>query len=241
MTWFQVEARSVMSGHSAWRPSAANTHPVRTWGEPRRVGERNGPRAPRALPSKKEKALRYAAVGYDTRMREPLLDRLLKCGIAGLCILLCWTIYSSIHVTIIEPGDRAPTFEIATNNGGKVSNTNFGGKALLLNFWATWCATCMEEMPSLDRMAQIMRPKGLVVVALSVDKERDRYTRFLQLAQPQFLTGIDPIAEIPTRFGSFQWPETYIIDKRGVVRNKFISNQNWTSPVILAQLESILD
>jgi len=85
-----------------------------------------------------------------------------------------------------------------------------------------------------------MQGQGVVVLAVSVDKNEQAYKRFLQQVRPAFLTTRDPDADIPAEFGSFKWPETYVIDQSGRVRQKYVSNRNWTDPAIMNEIRSYL-
>ena len=86
-----------------------------------------------------------------------------------------FVLYASIHERVIGVGDTAPDFSITTDNGRSVSAANFGGKLLVLNFWATWCPPCIEEIPSLDQFAKEMANSGVVVLGVSVDKDEKVY------------------------------------------------------------------
>src|SRR4051812_13249652 len=107
---------------------------------------------------------------------ERVLHAVLLVSVAAFCLAL----YSSLHENIVNAGDSAPDFSITTDSGKTVSKTEFGGKLLLLNFWATWCPPCIEEIPGLNEMAQTLGPKGLVILGVSVDKDADIYKKFLE-------------------------------------------------------------
>src|SRR5437899_10142100 len=80
-------------------------------------------------------------------------DKLLRIGIGLLTVALVFAIYIGMHERIVVAGDTAPEFTITADNGRTVSVPNFGGKVLVLNFWATWCPPCVEETPSLSQFA----------------------------------------------------------------------------------------
>ena len=141
---------------------------------------------------------------------------------------------------VVEAGDKAPDFRVTTEDGKTITRDDFGGKVLVLNFWATWCPPCVEETPSLSEFARQTAKDGVVVLAVSIDKSEQAYRRFLQQVRPGFLTTRDPEADIPTRFGTFKWPETYVIDRQGRVRQKYISNRNWTDPAIMSEIRSAM-
>ena len=97
-------------------------------------------------------------------MAQQKTDRLLRIAICALTVALVFAIYSGIHQRVVMAGESAPDFSLATENGRTVSLNNFGGKVLLLNFWASWCPPCVEETPSLSELAREFGPKGLVVL-----------------------------------------------------------------------------
>jgi len=110
-----------------------------------------------------------------------------------------------------------------------VSLSELRGKIVVLNFWATWCPPCVEEMPSLVSMQQRMKDKGVTVLAVSVDADAEAYHHFLKNYKIDLLTVRDAQQKAPTLYGTFKWPETYIIDRNGIVRRKFIGAVDWNS------------
>jgi thiol-disulfide isomerase/thioredoxin len=71
----------------------------------------------------------------------------------------CFALYTSLHETIVNAGDKAPNFSITADNGKTVTARDFGGKLLLLNFWATWCPPCIEEIPGLNEISRQLGPE----------------------------------------------------------------------------------
>ena len=124
-------------------------------------------------------------------------------------------------------GTAAPEF-IVQDSDRKVDLRDFQGKILVLNFWATWCAPCVEEMPSLVQLQQRLKDKGITVVGVSIDVDGDAYQRFLTDHKIDFLTVRDPDHKSSNLFGTFKFPETYIIDRKGIVRRKFIGAVDWS-------------
>ncbi|MGH9660481.1 MAG: TlpA family protein disulfide reductase [Bryobacteraceae bacterium] len=168
------------------------------------------------------------------------MERLLRGSIGLLLAVFTWVIYDSFHEKLVVVGDDAPDFNITTDSGRKVTARNFGGKLLVLNFWATWCPPCVDEMPSLDAFQRLLAGKGVVVLGISVDKDENEYRKFLQAARVSFLTARDPTNTINLEYGTVKYPETYIIDGAGVVRRKIINSRNWMDPSIVRDVESLL-
>lgn len=125
-------------------------------------------------------------------------------------------------------GTPAPTFTI-TDGPQTVHLTDYRGRIVILNFWATWCAPCVEELPTLVAMAA--KNPQITVLAVSTDDDAEAYTRFLATHPMPGLTTIrDAAQQSNALYGSFRFPETYVIDRNGMLRRKFIGPQVWTSP-----------
>jgi thiol-disulfide isomerase/thioredoxin len=163
---------------------------------------------------------------------------MIRIGIGALMVALVFAIYIGIHERIIVAGDDAPQFTIQADNGRTVSVPNFGGKLLVLNFWATWCPPCVEETPSLSRFAAEYANKGVVVLAVSVDRDEKAYHRFLEKYRPAFMTARED--KVHTDYGTFMYPETYIIDAKGKVLEKYVEEKDWTDPKLTTFINSLL-
>jgi cytochrome c biogenesis protein CcmG/thiol:disulfide interchange protein DsbE len=171
-------------------------------------------------------------------MQSVKIDRFLRLGIGLLAVVLVYVIYAAIHQRVVEAGDAAPEFSITADNGKTVTLPNFGGKLLVLNFWASWCGPCVEETPSLSKLAQDYASKGLVVLGVSVDKDPQAYRKFLEKYQPAFLTARD--MKVHEDYGTFMYPETYLIDAKGRVVLKIAEEADWSSPRVTQYIDSLL-
>lgn len=135
-------------------------------------------------------------------------------------------------------GMAAPDFTVRDADRS-VTLSQLKGQIVVLNFWATWCPPCIEEMPSLVQMQQRLRAKGVTVLAVSIDVDGNAYRQFLKQHAVNLLTVRDPEEKTPTLYGTHGWPETYIIDRKGVVRRKFIGAVDWTEPDVIEYLEKL--
>jgi peroxiredoxin len=149
-------------------------------------------------------------------------------------------LYLSLHDNVVKAGDRAPSFSVHTENGKTLTARDFGGKLLLLNFWATWCQPCVEEVPSLDLLQRQLGAKGLVVLGVSVDEDQKAYKDFLARFHVSYPTARDPHKEINTKYGTLQFPESYLIDQNGRVVEKIVGEANWASPRMIEHVQSLL-
>lgn len=156
-----------------------------------------------------------------------------------LSLTLLGLIASNLRDTSAKEGGRAPNFSIVTDQGRRVTPLSFGGKVLVLNFWATWCAPCVAEIPSLNEFQKRFAKPGVVVVAISVNKTQQKYRAFLDRIHVSFETARDPSANISAEYGTFQYPETYIIKDGRIVR-KFANAEDWTSDEMMQYIQSLL-
>jgi cytochrome c biogenesis protein CcmG, thiol:disulfide interchange protein DsbE len=170
----------------------------------------------------------------------PKLERAIQTTIVLLLAVFVYVIFDSFREKLVVVGDTAPDFSITADSGRTITPSTFGGKLLVLNFWATWCQPCIEELPSLNQFQKRFEKSGVVVLGVSVDKDEKAYRDFLARARVSFLTARDPDAKINADYGTLKFPETYIIDGRGKVLRKIISNQDWMSERVIRDTESLL-
>jgi peroxiredoxin len=136
----------------------------------------------------------------------------------------------------IQLNQPAPDFTVSDGTT-TVHLANYRGKVVLLNFWATWCGPCIVELPSLLQLHHDM--PNVAIIAVSVDEDPDAYSSFIQSRHVDLITVRDPDESAPRLYHSEMWPETYVIDRKGVIRSKFIGAQDWSSPEIRALLNSL--
>ena len=132
----------------------------------------------------------------------------------------------------------APDFAVQ-DAGRTVALSSLRGKVVVLNFWATWCPPCVEEMPSLVAMQHQMRDT-VIVFAVSVDTDEPTYRRFLEQYHAQELLAVrDPEQKGALLYGTTGYPESYIIDRQGTVLRKLVGPVDWTSPEMLGYLRQV--
>jgi cytochrome c biogenesis protein CcmG/thiol:disulfide interchange protein DsbE len=136
-------------------------------------------------------------------------------------------------------GKKAKDFSMELN-GKPAHLSDFRNKVVVLNFWASWCPPCVEETPGLIALQQRIAPRNGVVLGVSIDEDPQAYEKFLREHQINFPTLRDPSKKIPADYGTAMWPETYIIDRNGVIVRKIIGPQDWNSPDMVAYFDSVL-
>jgi cytochrome c biogenesis protein CcmG, thiol:disulfide interchange protein DsbE len=167
-------------------------------------------------------------------------DRILLGLALVLGVSLAWVVSGTLNDGIVRVGETAPDFKVTTESGRTITPENFGGKLLVLNFWASWCQPCVQEVPSLEVFSRQFASEGVVVLGVSVDKNEKLYHQFLQQFPVTFQVARDPSWDIAANYGTFQLPETYIIDSSGKVVQKVIAAQNWMNPEFVQSIKKML-
>ncbi|MGC1463381.1 MAG: TlpA disulfide reductase family protein [Terracidiphilus sp.] len=130
----------------------------------------------------------------------------------------------------------APDFTVSDGTS-TVHLASYRGQVVLVNFWATWCAPCIVELPSLLQLHHDQ--PNLVILAVSIDEDPDAYARFIARRHVDLITVRDPSQSAAKLFHTDMWPETYVIDRKGIIRSKFVGAQDWSSPEIRAFLKTL--
>lgn len=167
-------------------------------------------------------------------------DRILLGLVLVLGASLAWVVSGTLNDGIIRVGDKAPDFKVVTETGRTVTPEDFGGKLLVLNFWASWCQPCVQEVPSLEAFHEELAKDGVVVLGVSVDKNEKLYNQFLKQFPVTFQVARDPSWDIAANYGTFQLPESYVIDRSGKVVQKIIAAQDWTNPAFVESIKKML-
>jgi len=151
----------------------------------------------------------------------------------------------------LKIGGEAPTFSAVTlagrTSGGQTPGSaksidDYRGEVVLLNIWATWCGPCRIEMPGMERLQQRLGPKGLRIVAVSVDDPgmEARITAFAEELGLSFELLHDATGAIRQHYQTTGVPETFIIDREGKIRRRIIGADDWSSETNIAFLERLL-
>ncbi len=177
-----------------------------------------------------------ASIGVFSFVRAARNDqRLASCS--ALCVF---------QPTYAGRNRTVPDFELSDMTGAKVRFSSFlkRGKPVVLNFWTKTCEPCLKEMPSLAELAQLVQKDGIQVVTVSTDEGPDAVREHLQTILDNrplpFAVLFDPESEIVSgKFGTTLFPETWLIDGKGVIRARIDGARNWTEPVVLEILDMI--
>jgi cytochrome c biogenesis protein CcmG/thiol:disulfide interchange protein DsbE len=154
---------------------------------------------------------------------------------AILTIFLLASCNSGSHPPRI--GSTAPDFTV-TDSQHTVELSQLRGKPVLLNFWATWCPPCVQEMPSLVQLQKQLGDK-VTILAVNEDADDSSYKQFVKERNVDLLTVRDADQKANKLYGTFAFPETFVIDRDGRILRKFIGPADWTSPEIVDYLKKL--
>jgi peroxiredoxin len=158
-------------------------------------------------------------------------SRAISIFVLAVCGLLATACDRGSHPARI--GAPAPAFTVS-DGSASIDLASFRGHIVILNFWAAYCIPCIEEVPSLLALQRQM--PQVTVIAISQDEDAAQYRQFLADYHVDLLTLRDPSLRIPHLYGTVKIPESYVIDRDGILRRKFVSAQDWTSPEIVDYL-----
>jgi peroxiredoxin len=139
--------------------------------------------------------------------------------------------------------DQAPTpdFTLPNLDSKKISLKDFRGKLVFLNFWATWCVPCREEMPAMEKLYQEFREKNFMVLAVNVKDRKQDAVNFAKELKLSYPIVIDPDAQVGLLYGAWGLPTTYLIGPKGEGLARAWGPAEWYSPAARNLIKDLLD
>lgn len=144
---------------------------------------------------------------------------------------------------IIEPSleHQALPFTLKDLNGNEVSLSDYKGKAILINFWATWCGPCIQEMPAIEKLYNIFKDKGFVVLAVSIDQGGiDIVKSFVEKHHLTFPVLLDSSHKVWKEYNVTGIPASYLISPKGVVKGFAIGSREWDSDTAMELIRNLI-
>jgi peroxiredoxin len=146
-----------------------------------------------------------------------------------------------LKLTRLPGNEPAAPFSVATPDRGSIALGDLRGKVVLLNFWATWCEPCLEEMPALERVGRTYQDRGLVVLALSVDREgAPVVVPFLKRHALTFPVGLDPQQTVAHLYRVWALPSTIIVGRKGTALFSVQGARDWDGRIGHGLFDSLL-
>ncbi len=149
--------------------------------------------------------------------------------------------FKALGLAALKEGTRSIDFTLSDLSGKKVSLSSFRGKLVFLNFWATWCPPCKAEMPSMQRLYQKLKDKGLVILAVDLQEDVKTVQKFVDEHQLGFPVVLDSDGRVGATYGARSIPTTYIIGRDGAVLGGTIGGHEWDSPEMIAFFTRLLE
>lgn len=138
-------------------------------------------------------------------------------------------------------GQAAPDFALKDTSGKKISLSNYKGRVIMINFWATWCPPCRYEMPSMETLFKEYNKKGFEILAISSDSQGEKIVRpFMEFYELSFIALMDTDGEVHSLYGVTSIPTTYIIDKQGNITHKIMGPRDWKDKNTKSMIEKLL-
>lgn len=164
-----------------------------------------------------------------------------KLVLVGFVVL--FVIFFSRSQTTKSPklGEEVPNFTLNTEDGRPVSLSDYRGKIVVLNFWASWCGPCIDELPSLNRFAERYASKGVEVLGVSLDEDPEKYSEFLQKYRVGFTTVRNINRIVSEQYGTYKLPETFIVGRDGRLLHKVIGAVDWTTPQMTSYFDGLVN
>ncbi|MGZ3427370.1 MAG: TlpA family protein disulfide reductase [Polyangia bacterium] len=138
----------------------------------------------------------------------------------------------------VQKGQRAPEFSLPSLKGSTVALSQLRGKVVLVDFWAQWCEPCKKELPQLDRLSKEYSSKGVVVLAVNIDKQRDNAERMVKQLGLTLDVLLDPAGSVAGSYDLPKMPTSFVVDKKGIVR--FV-NEGFDGPKDVERFKQELD
>ena len=124
---------------------------------------------------------------------------------------------SPAHANVTK-GQRAPDFTLTSMSGRKVSLSGLRGKVVIVDFWAQWCEPCKKELPQLDKLNKDYAARGVVILAVNIDKERENAERLVKQLGLTLEVLLDPTGAVAASYDLPKMPTSFVVDKKGIVR-----------------------
>ncbi len=149
-----------------------------------------------------------------------------------------------LHPDYMAAERLAPNFALKDLKGNTVTLESLRGKVVVLNFWSKTCGPCLEEMPDFAELAKVLRDRSdVAVLAVSTDESAADVKPTLQTVlreEPPFAVLMDPEAKtVEGQYGTHLYPETWFIDKRGVIRARFDGAREWNSALVVDYIDAL--
>ena len=140
-----------------------------------------------------------------------------------------------------QKGPSAPNFTLQDLDGRMVSLSDYKGKVVLLNIWATWCTPCVSETPSIDKLNKMLEDEDFALLTVSIDEGGEKIVKnFMEKKKLSFPVLLDPDGHVARLYRTTGVPESFIIRKDGTLDSKVVGARDWTAPKVIDYLHKLM-
>jgi len=157
-----------------------------------------------------------------------------------LVLLLAVALPAAAQELKPAPATPAPALELSDLAGRTHKLADYRGKVVLVNFWATWCEPCREEMPSIERLRASLEGRPFAVLAVNLAEPESRIRKFLDTMPLGFAVLLDRDAKVARAWQAKMLPATYVVDRDGMVRFQHRGELDWSRPEVRRQIAALL-
>ncbi len=152
------------------------------------------------------------------------------------------TVRPSAEPALIKPSKPkvAEDFALPTPDGGSFKLSAQRGKVVLVNFWATWCPPCLEEMPAMERLWRRHKDAGFVLVAISLDADPKKVPPFVSARKFSFPIAVDPKMAVAERYGVRALPSSFVVDRQGMMAGVALGPRSWDDSAAHGLVQAML-
>lgn len=149
--------------------------------------------------------------------------------------------FTAIGLQPLKEGTKLVDFKLKDLSGRDVSLSDFKGKVVFLNFWATWCGPCRLEMPSMQELYTLLKHRGFEIVAVNLQEHGEMVQRFVDELGLTFTVLLDSYGRVGSMYGARSIPTTYIIDREGNVVAGSLGAREWNTQSYIDLFDRLLD
>jgi len=159
-----------------------------------------------------------------------------------ITVLICITfLFYGTSFSLPKTNSLAPDFTLNDIDGNKVTLSELRGNVVILNFWSIWCGPCLAEMPYLNKLYLEFKDKGLIVIAVAEDPAEKPARSYIEEKRLALLVLMDKKRKVYYQYSLFGIPVSFLIDKKGVIVEKFIGERDWTSLQMKEKILQLLE
>lgn len=153
---------------------------------------------------------------------------------------LVLALFGDIATPLVRRGADAPDFDLPRLDEGRITLGELEGRIVLVNFWATWCRPCEEEIPAMERLYEALAPDGFELVAVSVDQDRSEVEAFQRRLGISFPIALDPDQVVSRRYQTTGYPESLLVDASGRVVERYVGPRDWDHPSYVERIRRLM-